>query len=41
MKKIYVSPTVRVVKVETLNMIAMSTLGDTVATNGNLSRRGD
>lgn len=40
MKKIYKTPTTNVVKVELTHMIAISTLGNTDATSGNLSRRG-
>ena len=40
MKKIYKTPTTNVVKVELTHMIAISTIGDTDATSGNLSRRG-
>ena len=41
MKKIYKTPTMNVVKVELTHMIAISTLGNTDATSGNLSRRGN
>ena len=41
MKKIYKTPTTNVVKVELTHMIAISTIGDTDATSGNLSRRGN
>ena len=41
MKKIYKTPTMNVVKVELTHMIAISTIGNTDATSGNLSRRGN
>lgn len=41
MKKIYKTPITNVVKVELTHMIAISTLGNTDATSGNLSRSGN
>ena len=38
MKKTYMNPTTKVVKIELTHMIALSTLGPTNATSGNLSR---
>ena len=39
MKKTYMNPTTKVVKIELTHMIALSKLGETNATYGNLSRR--
>ena len=39
MKKIYKTPTTNVVNIELSHMIALSTLGTTDATSGNLSRQ--
>lgn len=39
MKKTYINPTTTVVKIELSHMIALSTLGTTNETSGNLSRR--
>lgn len=39
MKKIYKSPTTNVVNIELSRMIALSTLGTTDETSGNLSRQ--
>ena len=41
MKKTYKNPTMVVVKIQTQHMIAMSTLGTTNATSGNLGREYD
>lgn len=38
MKKTYFTPVTDVIKIETHQMIAMSTLGETDATEGNLAR---
>ena len=38
MKKTYINPITKIVKIELTNMIAISTLGTTNATSGNLSR---
>ncbi len=39
MKKIYQTPTTDIIKTELQQMIAMSQLGETEETSGNLSRR--
>ena len=39
MKKIYKTPTTNVVNIELSHMIALSTLGTTEATSGNMSRQ--
>ena len=40
MKKTYQNPTTKVIEIELQQMIAMSALGTTQATSGNLSREG-
>jgi hypothetical protein len=41
MKKTYINPTLTVVKIQPAQFIAMSTLGETEATSGNLGREAE